>query len=121
MYGLKFTQLLSGFGWLVRNGTVQTDDMTSVAPRTAIGTDAKGRLLLFEADGVERLVPPLGLTLAQLAQWMQALGTVQAINLDGGGSSTVVLNGQIYNQPHCNDTFGVICERSVTTVACIMP
>jgi hypothetical protein len=47
----QFVQLLSGFGWLLLNGTSMVPTSGGeIAPRTAIGTDAAGRLLIFEAD-----------------------------------------------------------------------
>ncbi len=84
-----------------------------------MGLDAKGRLLIFVADGVEAAVPPIGLTLAQAAAWAASLGAVHAINMDGGGSSVAVVNGTIASVPHCTDQPGVVCERPVTTVFCI--
>ena len=92
-----------------------------IAPRTALGVTADGQLLVFVANGVELHKPPLGLTLQQTAQWLQTLGAVHAINLDGGGSSTAVYNGRIINYPTCTDEPHVECERRVTTVTCIAP
>lgn len=43
----------------------------------------------------------------------------QAVNLDGGGSTTAVYNGRIYNRPTCADTPEPVCERAVTTIVCI--
>lgn len=72
----KITQLVPGFGWLARGGNVTVDGrgppVGEIAPRTLIGTDARGRLLLFEADGIE--AGDVGLTLWQAAEWIQALG-----------------------------------------------
>lgn len=68
-------------------------------PRTAIGVNRSGRLLyLVVADGRREGVP--GLTLAQLARFMrEELGVCRAINLDGGGSSELVVEGEIRNRP----------------------
>ncbi len=58
-------------------------------PRTAVGVDRDtGRLLLLVADGRSRR--SAGLTLRQLARQLRALGADEALNLDGGGSSTLV-------------------------------
>lgn len=73
------------------------DIMNGRAPRTAVGIDAKGRVLLFVADG--RSVSSSGLSLAELAQELLALGVTDAINLDGGGSSEMVIGDVIVNQP----------------------
>lgn len=47
-----------------------------------------------------------------------AVGTQHAINLDGGGSSTFVVNGTVKDFPTCNDV-NVKCERPVATAMCI--
>lgn len=113
-----FTQLISAFSMLVINGTMQPSSSPQIAPRTAVGVDGSGALLMFEADGAELLKE--GLTLAQLAQWMRALGAVWAINLDGGGSSTVAYpNGTLFSHPTCHD-IPIKCQRPVSTITCIV-
>ncbi len=47
------------------------------------------------------------------------LGGYNVMNLDGGGSSTVVYNGAVFNYPHCEDIPGVFCERPVSVITCI--
>lgn len=49
----NFTQLLTGFNWLVRDGVPRLIPSTQIAARTAIGVDRNGTLLIFEADGVD--------------------------------------------------------------------
>lgn len=66
-------------------------------PRTFAGVDGKGRLVLVTVDG--RSTGALGLSIAEAAQVAQALGLRQAVNLDGGGSTTMVVDGQVINQP----------------------
>ncbi|MBD3291854.1 MAG: AMIN domain-containing protein [Armatimonadia bacterium] len=74
-------------------------DIYAGAPsRTAVGITARGRLLLVVAEGAggdDRC----GMTLKELAATMIKLGAVDAMNLDGGGSSTFVADGQLYNAP----------------------
>ena len=67
------------------------------APRTALGITAKGHILLVVIDG--RQEHSIGLSLFELAEFMLKLGAVDAINLDGGGSSTMLVNGRIVNKP----------------------
>lgn len=67
-------------------------------PRTAVGVTADHRLVIVEVDGRLRGWSA-GMTLRQLATMMRDLGVVEAVNLDGGGSSTFVLNGIIINRP----------------------
>lgn len=92
---------VSGTPWLVRDGRPRTaeDDARCAGlcaqthPRTAVGLDASGRhLIVLLAAG--RRGPVKGLTLAQTATLMQELGAVQAFNLDGGGSSTLLIGGE---------------------------
>lgn len=66
-------------------------------PRTFAGTDAQGRTLIVTADG--RSTSSLGLSLKEEADVAQSLGMVQAMNLDGGGSTTAVAQGALVNSP----------------------
>ena len=65
-------------------------------PRTAIGYTASGKMILFVVDGRRN---GIGLSLPQVANVMIQLGCVQAINLDGGGSSTFYAGGTTRNTP----------------------
>jgi exopolysaccharide biosynthesis protein len=67
------------------------------APRTALGLKADGTILLVVVDGRQEL--STGMTLLELALFMQELGAQDAMNLDGGGSSEMVLNGKVINKP----------------------
>lgn len=67
-------------------------------PRTAIGLSKRRReLLLLVADGRRAGTP--GVTLPELAALMIEVGACTALNLDGGGSSTLWLRDRIVNQP----------------------
>lgn len=112
-----FRELLTGFGWLVRDGAATPGAGGEIAPRTAVGVDARGRLMMLEADGCEKCLQ--GLTLRQTAEWMARLGAVHAINLDGGGSSVTYYNGRVVSFPTCIDV-PVRCERKVTTSLCLL-
>ncbi len=74
-----------------------TDVAGGRAPRTALGLKADGKILLVVVDGRQEL--SIGMTLLELALFMQELGAQDAMNLDGGGSSEMVLNGKIINKP----------------------
>jgi len=63
------------------------------AERSAVGVDAEGRLLLVAASGSQ------GMTLDELASTMLKLGAVDAMNLDGGSSSALIVNGQLAGRP----------------------
>ena len=83
-------------------------------PRTFAGVDAAGRIILATVDG--RSTASLGLTIVETGAVAQALGMREALNLDGGGSTTMVIDGQVINQP--SDAAG---ERPVGDVLLILP
>lgn len=66
-------------------------------PRTAAGVTADGDLLLLVVDGRQEM--SRGVDLIELAQIMKQIGAVDALNLDGGGSSTMVVAGTLVNRP----------------------
>jgi exopolysaccharide biosynthesis protein len=66
-------------------------------PRTAIGYTANREVVLLTVDGRSDLSK--GLTLDELASLMVKLGCTEAMNLDGGGSTTLVLGGEVLNRP----------------------
>lgn len=68
-----------------------------VHPRSAAGRDADGRLLLMVVDG--RQGDSRGVTLEELARLMLEFGAEEALNLDGGGSSTFVVRDALLNMP----------------------
>ena len=65
--------------------------------RTVAGVDGAGQLILLTADGIPGLSE--GLTLSEEAKVMQALGAVDAMNLDGGGSTSFVSAATTVNHP----------------------
>lgn len=67
------------------------------APRTAIGYTREGYALMVTVDG-RQPKHSVGCTLHELARLMIELGAIEAINLDGGGSSTMVVGGQAVNK-----------------------
>ena len=73
------------------------------APRTVIGSTADGRIIMMVIDGRQGSKNMFGADAKELAAIMKAYGCVEAFNLDGGGSSTLVIrqNGQfiVTNSP----------------------
>lgn len=114
---LGFNQLITGFSMIILNGTIQVGPGGEIAPRTAIGVNKLGQLMIFVADGIE--ATKVGLTLGQLAQWMLDLGGYHVLNLDGGGSTVMMYKQNQVTWPHCHDTPLPICQRRVTTITCI--
>ena len=101
------TELVGGYPELLAGGS-RVGDLgvgerpgfaASRHPRTAVGFDpAKGRLWLVVVDGRQ---PPysVGMTLPELSDFLSALGATEALNLDGGGSTVVVVGGKPRNRP----------------------
>ncbi|MFF1277632.1 phosphodiester glycosidase family protein [Streptomyces marokkonensis] len=83
-------------------------------PRTLAGVDAAGRTVLVTADG--RSTDALGLSITEAAEVARSLGLRDAVNLDGGGSTTMVANGAVINDP--SDAAG---ERPVGDALLILP
>lgn len=125
------TSVLNGGPELVRDGrlhiTPATDGMVQAGnpsfyygwmhkrnPRTLAGVDAAGRTVLVTADG--RSTDALGLSIPESAAVARALGLRDAVNLDGGGSTTMVAGGAVINDP--SDAAG---ERPVGDALLILP
>jgi Phosphodiester glycosidase len=66
-------------------------------PRAAIGLTRRREVMAVACDG--RADDEAGLTIVELAEAMAALGAVQAMNLDGGGSTSLVCGGRLRNVP----------------------
>lgn len=83
---------ITGNKILLRDGLVEVVDDREMHPRTAVGFDRDTRsLLLLVVDG--RSTASRGYTMVELAQKMVDLGAEDALNLDGGGSSTMLARG----------------------------
>lgn len=145
-----FLQLIAGVLWLVRDGKPYVNTSMSLeynstqggtlkefrrflSARVAIGHDKHGVVKVVQVDGKTW---NRGLDLDQFAELLIGMGLVNAINLDGGGSSTSVVNGSVVSAssedackhdppmacPDCNQDLQqlkVYCERPVTTVVCL--
>lgn len=84
-------------------------------PRTAIAQLDSGKLLLVTVDG-RQLGISMGMSLYALADLLLELGAVEAMNLDGGGSTTMVVHNKIVNKP--SDQTG---ERPVSDAILVFP
>ncbi|HEX6444413.1 MAG TPA: phosphodiester glycosidase family protein [Streptosporangiales bacterium] len=83
-------------------------------PRTLVGVDGRGRTVIVTADG--RSTSSLGLSITEAGAVARALGLRDAMNLDGGGSTTMVVGGQVINDP--SDATG---ERPVGDALLVLP
>jgi hypothetical protein len=82
-------------------------------PRAALARTRRGRLLAVAADG--RGDEDAGLTLAELADALVALGAHHALNLDGGGSTSLVCSGRLRNRPREAHGVELVGGRPVST------
>ncbi len=96
--------IVSGGPYLVKGGEVYVDmtaqKLSAIGgrnPRTAIGYTKDNHLIMLTADGREG--SSIGLTLFELANLMKELGCINAMNLDGGGSTVMYVQGQVVNKP----------------------
>ncbi len=114
-------QVLSFGPALVVDGEVSVSEGEEVGkakasnPRTAIGIIDSLHYVFVVSDG--RTSESTGLSLSELAEFMQDLGVTTAYNLDGGGSSTMYFNGEVINNPTTNGK--KIKERSVSDIVYI--
>ena len=114
-------QILSFGPALIEDGkvVVSEDDEVGKAktsnPRTAIGIIDDLHYVFVVSDG--RTDESAGLSLSQLAEFMNELGVLTAYNLDGGGSSTMYFNGEVINNPTTSGRS--IKERSVSDIVYI--
>jgi exopolysaccharide biosynthesis protein len=101
--------VVSGAGLLIRDGVtisewlktenLQPATFTDVRhPRTLVGIDRKGMLWLVTIDGRQPEYS-VGMTFAELLTLCARLELTNALNLDGGGSTTMVVGGAVVNKP----------------------
>ena len=96
--------IISGGPYLVKDNEIFVDmtaqKLTAIGgrnPRTAIGYTNDNHLIMLTADGREGA--SVGLTLIELANLMKEFGCINAMNLDGGGSTVMYVKGKIVNKP----------------------
>ncbi len=76
-------------GGTMPDGTIDEDTEKSSQPRTAVGIKEDGTVVFFAIDG--RISASRGLKISELSSVMAELGCITALNLDGGGSTTVMV------------------------------
>jgi hypothetical protein len=116
--------IVNGAGLLRREGRVVTDwrvEGLSVEaftdarhPRTVIGVDKRGFIWLAAVDG--RRPDSIGMRFSDLQRLADRLELTDALNLDGGGSTTMVVRGQVVNRP--SDPAG---PRAVADAILVLP
>jgi exopolysaccharide biosynthesis protein len=104
----RAASIVSGAGLLRRDGKAivewPSENLNQEAftdarhPRTIVGVDHAGTIWLGVIDGRQPDFS-IGMTFADLQRLCDRLGLVSALNLDGGGSTTMVVNGRLVNKP----------------------
>ncbi len=102
-----FEDAVAGVPQLIKNGKIditweqEKSSKTFVEtrhPRTAVAKMKDGKFLMMTVDGRQPGVS-VGMNLNELAEYLLSLGAVDAMNLDGGGSTTMFLDGKVVNKP----------------------
>ncbi|MBQ2644822.1 phosphodiester glycosidase family protein [bacterium] len=111
--------IISGGPFLIKNGEIFVDykeekfqAITGKNPRTAIGFTKEGYFIMVTVDGREE--SSVGAGLIELAKIMKKFDCIYAMNLDGGGSSTMQINGKIVNSPSIKG--GIIVSNALALV-----
>lgn len=119
----KAEDIIGGVPQLIKNGKIEItweQEKSSKAfvetrhPRTAVAKLKDGKFLMITVDG--RQAESTGINLQSLAEILLELGATDAMNLDGGGSTTMFLNGKVVNKP--SDKEG---ERKVSDAILVFP
>ncbi len=103
----RLEDAVAGVPQLIKNGKIEITWEQEKAsksfvetrhPRTAVAKLKDGKFLMMTVDGRQPGVS-VGMSLQELAEYLHSLGAVDAMNLDGGGSTTMFLDGKVVNKP----------------------
>jgi Phosphodiester glycosidase len=106
----KVIGVVGGIPQLIRDGVVDPITygkeegirdafVTDRHPRTAVGIKEDGKTLVFVVVDGRQSKRSIGISLPDLAEYMKELGCVQALNVDGGGSSTMMVRNELVSFP----------------------
>ena len=114
----------NGVPQLIKNGTIDITWQREKAsksfvemrhPRTAVAKLRDGKFLLMTVDGRQPGVS-VGMSLQELAEYLLSIGATDAMNLDGGGSTTMFLDGKIVNTPSDREGERKVSDAIVVTL-----
>lgn len=100
----RIREAVGGLPRIIRDGKTSIEEggggfATVRHPRTGVGFSKDGqKLYLFTVDGRQE-GHSVGMTLYEMADFLLSIGAYQAINLDGGGSTTMIVNNTVANRP----------------------
>ena len=115
--------IVGGVPQLVKNGKVEVtweQEKTTKSfvethhPRTAVAKLKDGKVLMITVDG--RSEASGGISLYDLAAYLLELGAADAMNLDGGGSTTMFLNGKVVNHPSDKEGERKVSDALIVTL-----
>ncbi len=118
----RYAHVLGAGPWLIQNSKVIVDAKaekfsgsfgTQSAARSAIGFNAQGKILIV---AVHDRAGGKGPTLTELAQLLKQMGAIDALNLDGGSSTSMIVGGQLVNRSpataaRVHNGLGIFLER----------
>ena len=105
-------------GFSANSGQFDSDITVGRYPRAALGL-LPGWILAVACDG--RSEDDSGLTMRELAELLAALGAARAINLDGGGSTSLVFGGELRNTPREEHGIELVAGRPISTALVFEP
>jgi hypothetical protein len=124
----RLVEAIGGLPRIIRDGKISvesrleggSESFTNTRhPRSAIGFNADtSRFFFVTVDGRQPGYSE-GMTLFELAEFMRELGCSQALNLDGGGSTTMVVRGNVVNRP--SDAAGERAVANALLLVCTAP
>jgi len=124
----RLVEAIGGLPRLVRDGSISIESQAEGGsegftnnrhPRSAVGFNADtSRFFFVTVDGRQPGYSE-GMTLPELAALMRELGCAQALNLDGGGSTTMVVRGKVANRP--SDATGERAVANALLLICTAP
>jgi len=119
----KAEDIVGGVPQLIKNGKIEItweqekaskSFVETYHPRTAVAKLKDGKFLMVTVDG--RSETSGGMSLQELAEMLLEMGATDAMNLDGGGSTTMFLDGKVVNKPSDKDG-----ERAVSDAILVFP
>lgn len=119
-----FEDITNGVPQLIKNGRIDITSEQEKAgksfvetrhPRTAVAKSKDGKFLMITVDGRQPGVS-VGMNLNELAAYLLEIGAMDAMNLDGGGSTTMFLDGKVVNMPSGNGVERKVGDAIVVTL-----
>ena len=120
----EYTDMVTGVPQLIKNGKIDITWEQEKAsksfvetrhPRTAVAKLKDGKFLMITVDGRQPGVS-VGMNLQELAEYLLSIGASDAMNLDGGGSTTMFLDGKIVNTPSDKEGERKVSDAIVVTL-----